>query len=712
MNDEQQNISNAASNQGAQGTFNGPVTIIYERARTQSADPQTVEASRRLLERLPTETIPDPAPALPPGSRMPLSRNPLFVGRAADLQNLAAALKGGETVAIGQIAAATGLGGIGKTNLATEFVHRYGQFFAGGVFWLSCADPGSIPAEIAECGGAGALNLPGITSLELPDQVRRVQQEWQSPLPRLLVFDNCEDEALLTQWRPRTGGCCVLVTSRRATWDTALGVQALPIGVLQRDESIALLRKFVTDLSDADADTIAEELGDLPLALHLAGSFLKEFHDDLSPADYLAELRAAALLQHESLHGVDLTHSPTNHALHVGRTFALSYDRLNRDDATDALALALLARAAHFAPGEPIPRDLLLATVDLPDKATQRRATRALKQLVNLGLLENEDAGPVLHRLLAAFVRGIAQDVEAQAAVEQALVQCARQLATGEWPTAQAASIAVNPFLQLIPHLRFVTTEALDQVQSPQRARLCNALGYYLNEAGNKTEALVFYKKALDASNQMNGEDHPETALILNNLASLLRTLKRYDEAEKYYTQALAINEQVFGAEHQNNATILNGMGLLYYYQGRLTDAESYFKKALRLHLRVSGRDTPATAEVFNNLALVYKARGKFRAARCLLTFACDVNKKKHGSEHPKVAKILGNLGSIFYSEKDDDNALKCFINALNIVEKFYGSYHLEVAWYLDVIAKVYNALGENEQARSCAERAGTIRKR
>jgi hypothetical protein len=73
-----------------------------------------------------------PIAALPPGSRMPFRHNPLFVGRAEELQRLAGALLFGSsaTAAI----AATGLGGIGKSNLATEFVHRYGRFFPGGVF--------------------------------------------------------------------------------------------------------------------------------------------------------------------------------------------------------------------------------------------------------------------------------------------------------------------------------------------------------------------------------------------------------------------------------------------------------------------------------------------------------------------------------------------------------------------------------------------------
>ena len=53
-----------------------------------------------------------------------------------------------DTVAVGQIAAATGLGGIGKTQLAVAFVHHYGQYFLAGVHWLNFADPDAVPAAL------------------------------------------------------------------------------------------------------------------------------------------------------------------------------------------------------------------------------------------------------------------------------------------------------------------------------------------------------------------------------------------------------------------------------------------------------------------------------------------------------------------------------------------------------------------------------------
>jgi hypothetical protein len=89
-----------------------------------------------------------------------------------DLMALAKALKGDQTVAITQMhtAATTGWGGVGKTQLAVEFVHRYGQYFAGGVFWLNFADAAGVPGEVALCGGAGTLDLrPDYGALKISD---------------------------------------------------------------------------------------------------------------------------------------------------------------------------------------------------------------------------------------------------------------------------------------------------------------------------------------------------------------------------------------------------------------------------------------------------------------------------------------------------------------------------------------------------------------
>jgi hypothetical protein len=328
-------------------TFNIKPTI-YQQVQPPPLDPARVAEAERLLARIPLDRVPARAP-VPAGSRIQIRPNPLFVGREDDLKDLARAVAGGEAVAITQVAAVTGMGGIGKTQLAAEFVHRYGQYFAGGVYWLSFANPTAVAAEIVDCGGAGGLELRhDFATLLAPEQVKLVLAAWLSPLPRLLVFDNCEDEAPMAEWRPTSGGCRVLLTSRRTRWSAGLGVHSHAVDVLPRAQSIELLRKHCAEITAEEADPIAAELGDLPLALHLAGCFLARYRAAVTPGAYLAQLRRPDLLAHRSLTTGDL--SPTDHEQHVARTFSLSYDKLKPEEPADVMALELLARAACFAP--------------------------------------------------------------------------------------------------------------------------------------------------------------------------------------------------------------------------------------------------------------------------------------------------------------------------------------------------------------------------
>jgi tetratricopeptide (TPR) repeat protein len=282
----------------------------------------------------------------------------------------------------------------------------------------------------------------------------------------------------------------------------------------------------------------------------------------------------------------------------VARTFALSYDRLDPTDPTDAQALALLARAAYFAPGQPIPRDLLLATVagteETPEAALQ--AEDALGRLLDFGLLESEATGAVrLHRLLAVFVRVVAQDAAVQTAVEDALLAEAERLVSVGYP---------GPLLPVHPYLRAVT-EAAQRREDIQTARLNMALGRALHLLGDYTGAQPAYQRALALSERVLGPDHPDVAMSLNNLALLYRAQGRYGEAEPLHQRALALCERVLGPDHPATAVSLNNLALLYDAQGRYGEAEPLYQRALALCERVLGPDHPDTATVRQNYAIL-----------------------------------------------------------------------------------------------------------
>jgi tetratricopeptide (TPR) repeat protein len=686
---------------GPGGTYN---EAIYQQARTAPTDPETIAQACALFATLPTEAQPEPAP-LPPGSRMLFGRTPTFVGREPDLLAIADALKGGQTTAISQAATIHGLGGIGKTTTATEFVHRWGQFFAGGVFWLSFADPANIPAEIAQCGGAGHMQLyTDAADLSLPDQVAAVQRAWAEELPRLLVFDNVDTddaEALVQQYRPTTGGARVLITSRRGLWDAGLGITALPLGTLPREKSINLLRQFRANLSDADADAVAAELGDLPLALHLAGSFLA-LYDDLSAADYLAELHSEDILNHESLQGIDTTYSPTNHELHVGRTFAASYRRLKDSEPLDVLARALLARAAHFAPSEPIPRSLLLQTVDLPDKQAERQARRALHRLSALGLLEFDDDAPTLHRLLARFVQHSAADDAAQAAVEQAILK--------EMADSMADSVVSQEFLPLLPHLHHITDAALPR-KDTQAAILANSLGYCLHTIlANYPKAQPYHEQALAIFEQELGPEHPAIAISLNNLAGLLSSIGDYAAARPLLERALAITEKRLEPDHSGTAQSLNNLADLLKAQGDYAAARPLLERALAITEKVLGPRHPRTATSLNNLAGLLEAQGDYAAARPLYERALDIFEQVLGSDSLQTAKLLSNLANLLRKQSDYAAAQPLLERSLEIKEQVMVPYHPDTAHSLNNLALLHEDMGHRATAQLLYERALAIR--
>jgi hypothetical protein len=87
---------------------------VYKMATLEPIAPEALRQAEQKLFQMSIDEVPEPASA-PDGSCLALGHNKLFVGRQKDLKDLAGMLKGGATAAIGQIAAVTGLGGIGNS---------------------------------------------------------------------------------------------------------------------------------------------------------------------------------------------------------------------------------------------------------------------------------------------------------------------------------------------------------------------------------------------------------------------------------------------------------------------------------------------------------------------------------------------------------------------------------------------------------------------
>lgn len=661
----------------------------------QELFPHLDDHQRRFAE-MPLNTLPEPAP-LPTGSRMPFSKNPLFVGREQNLLALAAALKQGRAST-----AATGLGGIGKTQLASEFVHRYGRFFAGGVFWLSFDNPEGIATEIAACGGAGALQLrPNFADLSLDEQVQLVQAAWQESVPRLLIFDNCEAPELLARWRPTSGGCRILITSRRSDWEPVLGVQLHPLNVFSRAESLTLLGRHHLDTTSGDLDAIAEELGDLPLALHLAGRYLRRYQRAVSSAQYLAQLRNPARLRHPSLQSDGI--SPTGHVHHVVRTFALSYDHLDAQSAIDVLAHRLLVHLAVLAPGEPVQYDLLMHVLEMGGPVNAFQVEDALARLIELGLIEVIAEKTIrMHRLVAAFVSDAASKEvrDIQGIVEQFVHQALEE-------ANQAGTPRVLLHWQI--HLRHVVGVALAR-RDEQGATLSMLLGRYLWLLGDYTSARLYFQYTLEIHRTLWGEEHIETADSYHEMGTFLCVAGELEEARVHLERALAIRLQTLGEEHKDTAMTIMDLAELFWAQGHVDQAVTYSERALTLCIQILGEDDPVTADAANNLAIcLLDGLGEVKRAHQYMEQALRIRRQKLGEEHPHTALAYHNMGYLLQTLGDLEAAWWHYEEALSIRQRLLGETHPDIAHSLLAMGILLKIRGKWDQARENMEEALNI---
>lgn len=664
------------------------------------------------LAELPVDYVP-PISNFPAHSHMPFRFNRLFVGREVELKKLAAAFKESAAVAIGQIAAATGLGGIGKTQLATAFVYHYGQYFAGGVYWLNFSNQDRIESEIAKCG----LNMPELSSdfstLDINTQIQLVMTAWQSPIPRLLIFDECEEPALLVKWGPKTGGSRVLVTSRRQEWDAHLGIQTFVLETFTRSQSIEFLRKFRPELLETDPylEQIAEELGDLPLALHLAGSYLSEHKHIISPEQYLVHLRQVDPLKHRSLRASDFStdiddRSPTRHSQHVARTFALSYDRLSPDNPVDLSAQGILAFIAWFAPNEIIPHSLLQPDpglqMDDEEVVAALAAEDSLRRLVNLGLVETSaDGGLIIHRLIAQFAKHTNATISqlSQGFAEETAIQAVTQSFSSGLPNAS---------LPWQVHLRHATDDTLQRTDD-RTIELCTALAAHMVTLGDYTHAKPYGEQAVVLSESFFGVTHLRTARCYSILGTILRMQGSLDAAKPYLQKALTIYENAHDQDHLDIALGANDMGQLLSDSNNLLEAKPHLERALKILRSVLGEEHPDTAALYLGLGTIELTLLDTLGAKFHYERALAIYEKVRGLKHPDTANSYHKLGSLLYLTGDRIGAKPYLERALEIRKTELGLKHPDTAESYLGLAMLYAAMDDYRQATSHYEQSLAI---
>ena len=606
--------------------------------------------------------------SLPPVQSLPVRQNvPYrslgdgFVGRADALWQIYDALHGGNTAIVQGIGVVAGTGGLGKTQAAIEYAHRFGVGYPGGVYWVDTE--GGLANLVTQVSEAAELDID--LKAEEQKQLRQLWRELNKLPASLLILDNLPEEIHLRPYLPTAGRIHTLVTTRRQDLTDLPHVR---LNVLSGNAGVALLNSGVRKLSRDEALVLVERLGGLPLALELTKSFLN-YRQNASVAHVLAEmaksgevkvLRDFAMQYRDEL--------PSGHESDIAQTFQTSWN------AAPPAAQDLLRVMADLAPVG-VPREAIRKVLDLPETADLEDALeKSLDELTRLSLIEVDLQGnPLMHRLVHAFVRyRNEQDhvsfFEPTAAVISKLMQ-----ATFTNPDAAM----LRGLDLLVTHAEVVLGE--NRLPDDDAIELLTQLGEHHRTMGRFIIARSFAVAALERAENSFEPGHPSIAIRQSNLATVLRDLGQLEDARDLLKQALASEEKSFKQGHPTIAISQSNLATVFKDLGQLEDARDLLKKALASYEKSFEPGHPLIATIQSNLALVLQDLGQLEDARDLLKKTLASDEKSFGPGHPSIANSQSNLAMVLRDLGQLEDARDLLQTALASFEKTFSPEHPSV---------------------------------
>ncbi|GAA4253302.1 FxSxx-COOH system tetratricopeptide repeat protein [Dactylosporangium darangshiense] len=667
-----------------------------------------------------------------PGAPPPIwnvpQRNPAFTGRRDTLEQLRDRLSASANVVSPQ--ALYGLGGVGKTQVAIEYAHRFAADY-DLVWWISAEQVSQVRSALGEL--ARELKLQEADTLG--ESVRMVREALRQGRPYrrwLLIFDNVGEPETIREFIPQGAGH-VLLTSRNQEWTQ--DAQVVEINTFSRAESVTFLTRRVTGLAVADAEAVANRLGDLPLAIEQAAAWLSETGMPVS--------RYLELLDTQPLRILD-ENPPIGYDRSTAATWQLSLEQLRRQSPA---AAKLLEICAFFAP-EPIPTRLLytprftqpLLEFDpaLHDPIRQGRLMRQIGRYA----LASVDTGQTImqiHRLVQAVI----QDSLSPQEREENRRHVYQVLATAERSDPDEVS-SWPAYARLLPHVRgsranyssdmqvrlFVvdvvrylwsrgdfssSQELAEETVELWRAdsrigedQVTLLLDFHL---GNALRSQAMFDRALEIDQHalarlketVEEEDDPYIVMTAGGVAADLRALGRFEEARGLAEETYDRAQRTFGEDHDRTLSAENNLAVSLRLVGDFRGAAAYDEDTLARRRRIFGDRNLNTLLAANNYAHDLRAIGRLDESRELLETTLQSYRGLLGDSAPATLRAAKNMAVTLRKLGDIRSARQLTNDTLQRYRDLHGEEHPDTLSCLMNAAFEESALGNGD----AAERVG-----
>jgi len=210
-------------------------------------------------------------------------RNEFFSGRNDKLDSIEDLFRRQKKDAVNIRQTISGLGGIGKTQLAIEYAYRYCGNYINCIWFVIAESSTTVYNHFKDFADCLKLPLPAEFN---PDDLQREVKHWLAENSNwLIIFDNLDSADVITPYLPQKYTGRIIITSRSANINFGT---SLELGVFDADESLSFLKRrfseddnlkmenYKFDDFDEYAPKLTERLGHLPLALEQAAAYIKK----------------------------------------------------------------------------------------------------------------------------------------------------------------------------------------------------------------------------------------------------------------------------------------------------------------------------------------------------------------------------------------------------------------------------------------------------
>ncbi|MDR4926510.1 FxSxx-COOH system tetratricopeptide repeat protein [Peribacillus simplex] len=592
---------------------------------------------------------------------VPYKRNPFFLGRDFELDLLEKNLISQNSVSF--IQAVSGLGGVGKTQLAVEFCYKKKDSYTW-IWWINAENIASITASYEVL--AKQLKLPNEDEkrnnivIDVIKKWMQVNDNW------LVVFDNLIEESKLETFLPPAFLGHVIVTTRKSNVSSVLN--PLNIDKFTRKDSIKFLLKRTKKEQEFEetCSQLAELLGDLPLALEQAGAYI--IQTGISINGYVDRFKK---------YRDKLTRKgkPINYDYTLATTWEISFEEI---DKKNPVALDFLYLCAFLSPDE-ISLDLFFYENYSPkfirdNIPTELDLDEILSLLRSFSLIKSTDLGFSIHRLVQAIMIDKLPEKKRKFFINVSL-----DLIMNSW-----RSINLNKHA-LISHTLVVTEHAINNKSSLVKVtQLLNILAVKLIETGEYKKSKELLEKAIKIDEEFHSEENDYLARDYNNIAISCIKLSEFEESEIWIDKCFNVTTNA----HEDYIDFLNTLATLRREQGEFIESINLYKGILSRYEVNKENSGTEIFTIYNNLALSLEEVGEFgKAIELYEVIIENLKGVKNKSTISKLAQIYSNLSLILERIGDYKKAKVNILESIKIVKE-----HLEGNEVF--LANYYNNLG------------------